>query len=56
MVMYYNNTNVILAKPIKNKSQQEILRAQDYLHAMLTERGFESQLQILDSECPETLK
>ena len=46
MVMYENDTNSILAKPMKNISQQEIVRAQAYFHEYLTLRGFKILLQI----------
>lgn len=53
--MYDTNSNIILAKPIKNKPQGEILRAQAYLYNYLIYRGFKQQLQILDTDCPAAL-
>ena len=56
MVLFAHNINAILAKPIKNRSQEEIMRATKKLHEYLTDRGFKPQVQILDNECPEALK
>ena len=56
MVMYDNDSNAILAEAIKNRSQQEIVRAQKKLHDYLTSRGFRPLVQILDNECPDKLK
>ena len=56
MVVYDNYTNEILAEPMKNRSQQEIVQAQAYLREYLTSRGFKPLLQILDNECPNTFK
>ena len=54
--MYHKNTNEILAEPMKNRSQQEIVWAQAYLYSMLSERGFQPQLQSLNNDYPEVFK
>ena len=56
MVMYNNDSNTILAEPMKNRSQAEIIKTQAYLHNYLSNRGFKSQVQMLDNICPEKLK
>jgi hypothetical protein len=57
MVVYdYDSTAIILAEPIKNRSEHEILRAYSKLHQDLTDRGLKSQLQKLDNECSAALK
>ena len=56
MVLYDNDTNGILAETLKNRSQEEIIRAQAHLHDYLTSRGFKPLVQVLDNECPDKLK
>ena len=53
MVMYYHDTNTILAEAMKNRLPQEIVRAQAHLHNSLSSRGFTSRIQVLDNKCPE---
>ena len=52
MVMYDNDTNDILAKPLKIREQKEIVRAKTVRHDFLTSRGFKPLTHILDNECP----
>jgi hypothetical protein len=54
-VCNYDST-AILAEPIKNRSEPELLRACSKIHQHLTERGLKPQLQKLDNECSEALK
>ena len=56
MVMFVEDANVILAEPLKSRSEQNIVNAMVKLHTYLTDRGFTPQTQILDNECPDTLK
>ena len=56
MVLFAHDINAILAEPMKNRSQEEIMRATKKLHEYLTDRGFKPEVQILDNECPEALK
>ena len=56
MVLFAHEKNAILAKPIKNRSQEEIIRLTIKLHEYLTDRRFKPHVQILDNECPEALK
>ena len=43
IVMYDNDSNAILAEPMKNRSQAEIVKTQAYLHEYLSKRGFTHQ-------------
>ena len=56
MVLYDYDSNAILVEPIKNRTQNELLRAYKQLHQMLTKRGFQPRLQLLDNEAPKELK
>ena len=56
MVLYYHDTNAILAGPLKPHSQKNILNAQIKLHEYPPDRGFTTRVQILDNECSKTLK
>jgi hypothetical protein len=56
MILYDYDSNAILAKPLKSKSEGEIIRAYTKLHAFLLDRGLKPRLQKLDNECPAGLK
>ena len=56
MILYDYDSNAILAEPIKNRSQTELLRAYTKLHTLLCSRGFQPQIQLLDNEAPHELK
>ena len=56
MVLFAHDINAILAEPMKNRSQEEIIRVTTKMYEYLTNRGFKSHVQILDNECPEALK
>ena len=56
MVLYDHDTNAILVEAIKNRPDQEIIRAQTKLHDYCTDRGYTPKVQILDNECPAVLK
>jgi len=56
MVLFNNDTNAILSTPMKSRSQEEIVRAQAFLHDLLTKRGFKPQTKIVDNECHNKLK
>ena len=56
MIVYDYDSTAILAEPLKNRSEQEILRAYSKLHQHLTDRGLKPQLQKLDNECSNALK
>jgi hypothetical protein len=50
------DSRAILAEPIKNRSERELLRACSHIHQHLTDRRPKPQLQKLDNECSEALK
>ena len=56
MIFYDFDSSAILAEPLKSRSASELLRAFSKLHQHLTDRGLRPALQILDNECPATLK
>ena len=56
MVLFNNDTNGILATPMKSRSQEEIVRAQAFLHNLLTTCGFKPQTQILDNKYPKKIE
>ena len=56
MVLYNNNTNVILTKPMKYRLQNEMIRIQIVLYDYLTLLGLVPQVQSINNECPEKLK
>ena len=56
MVLYHHDTNTIIVEAIKNRSEQEIIRAQTKFHDYLTDRGYTPKVQILDNECFTALK
>jgi hypothetical protein len=56
MIIYDYDSAAILAEPLKNRTEQELVRAYSKLHQHLTERGLKPQLQKLDNECPAALK
>jgi hypothetical protein len=56
MILYDYDSNAILAKPLKSKSEGEMIRAYSKLHEYLSDRGLKPRLQKLDNECPIGLK
>jgi hypothetical protein len=56
MIVYDYDSAAILAEPLKNRTEQELVRAYSKLHQHLTDRGLKPQLQKLDNECPSALK
>ena len=52
MVAYDHGSNAVLAKPIKTRLAEELLRAIKTIHRNLCKRGLYPALQILDNECP----
>ena len=56
MVVYVYDANAIIARPLKNRSEQELIRVYSDMHTYLTECGMRPLLQKLDNECPEGLK
>ena len=56
MIAYDQDSNAILAQPIKTRSEHELLKAMTAIHKYLKERGLHPKLQILDNECPTLVK
>ena len=56
MVLYDHDSNAILAEPLKSRSASELVRATTSLHRYLSERGLKPTFQVLDNECPDSLK
>ena len=55
-VMYDYDGNSILTEPIKNRSEQELIRAFTKLHDFLVKRGCKPQFHKLDNECSQALQ
>ena len=56
MVLYYHNSNAILAELINSRNKQELIRTTRVLHAYLSDRDLTPQYQMMDNECPCSLK
>jgi hypothetical protein len=56
MIVYDYDSATILAEPIKNRTDNELLRAYSKLHQYSTDQGLKPQLQKLDNKCSEALK
>jgi hypothetical protein len=56
MVVYDYDSAAILAEPIKNRTENELLRAYSRMHQYLTDQGLKPQLQKLYNECSSALK
>jgi hypothetical protein len=56
MVLYDYDSNVILAEPLKSRSELKMVQGYSKLHGPLTEHGLKPILQKLDNEAPSGLK
>jgi hypothetical protein len=56
IIVYDYDSAAILAEPIKNRTETELLRVCSKLHQYLADRGLKPRLQKLDNECSEALK
>ena len=56
LVAFHPASNGIIAKPIKNRSTAELIRAQTKIHAYFTDIHFKLTYQILDNEYQDALK
>ena len=56
MVLHEYDSNAILAEPMKNSSEAELVRSYNTLHEYLCLRGLNPTLHVLDNECPTGLK
>lgn len=55
-IMYDYDSNAILAEPIKNRTAGEIVRACTTLHDLLTQRGLQPKLHVMDNEASQSLQ
>ena len=56
MVVYIHDPNVILALPLKDRTQSSLIAAHTKLYDKITEKGFVPHIHICDNECPEAFK
>ena len=56
MVVYIHDPNVILAIPLKDRTQLSLITAYTKLYEKITAKGFVPRLHICDNECPEAFK
>jgi hypothetical protein len=56
MILYDYDCNAILAEPMKNRSNSEMIRAYTYLEEFLTECGLKPKLILLDNEASKALR
>ena len=56
LVAYHFDSNTIHVEPLKTRSGLDLTTAYQKLHSMLTNRGLQHHLHILDNECPHVLQ
>ena len=56
LVLYEYDSNVILAKPMKNRTAKSIVAAYQTIHQLLVKRGLKPSLQHLDNEASAALR
>ena len=56
LLLYHYDTNSILVRPLKNRSDETILEVYEEIYNELTEKGFQPKLHILDNEASQALK
>ena len=56
LLLYHYDSNAILVKPLKNRSDKETLKAYDELYTKLTNSGLAPKLHVLDNEASTALK
>ena len=56
MVAYVRDANAIIAKPLKNRSEANLVAAYAEIYDNLADRGLQPKIQICDNECPKTFK
>jgi hypothetical protein len=55
-VLYDYDSNAILAEPMKNRGDAEMIRAYTKLHTYLCSRGLQPKFQILDNEASQAIQ
>jgi hypothetical protein len=56
LILYDYDSNSILVEPMKNRSDEEALRAYSVLYTELTQHGLKPQLNIMDNEASKAIK
>ena len=56
MVVHIRDPNIILAIPLKNRSQVSLMAAYADLYDNIKNKGFDPKLHICDNECPQAFK
>jgi hypothetical protein len=56
MILYDYDSNAILAKPIKDRTAPELLKAFQFMEQELVARGLKPKLMKLDNEASKLLK
>ena len=56
LVAYHYDSNTIHAEPLKTQTLPELKSAYHKIHTLLTNRGLQPSLHIVDNECPNVLK
>lgn len=56
MILYSDDANGILAQPVKNRSEQELVDAIKVLHTRINHANLPLRFHIMDNECPAGLK
>ena len=56
LVAYHFDYNIIHAEPLKTRSGLDLTTVYQKLHSLLTNRGLQPHLHILDNECPHVLQ
>ena len=52
---YHYHSNTIHAEPLKTRTGVDLKSAYHKIHTLLTDRGVQPSLHILDNECPNAL-
>ena len=56
LLVYHYNSNSIIVRPLKNRSDKETLEVYDDIYKELTRKGFQLKLHILDNKASRALK
>ena len=56
LLLYHYDTNSIMVRPLKNRSDETTLKVYEELYNELTNKGFQPKLHVLDNEASQALK
>ena len=56
LILYHYDSNAILVKPLKNRSDEETLKVYKEFYDELKQKGFTIKLHVLDNEASNALK